>query len=345
MKVLICAQVVDQHHPILGFFHGWLLEFANYFEEVHIICLQKGVYEFPSHVHVYSLGKEQGESNIKYLFRFYRYFGYVFFKVRVDYVFFHMGYIFNNLAAPFFVIRKLFQTKFYWWKTHGTLTCLGHSALIFSDAVYTAAAQSFPSQSPKKRVVGHAIEIVPAEDISLKKSEPPILLCVGRVTPVKQIELVIDAAKILQGRGVPCQVRIVGAFADSAYEKKLRAYVEASSIVASVTFVGPLHFSEVRREYSSARVLVHPSETGGIDKVVLEAMQYKLPPVAHERTYGSLLNPFALAVSSQDAGAYADVIEPILRNEYSRHDAEALRKIVVENHSLTTLMKRIFQYD
>ncbi len=75
MKLLIATQAVDKNHPILGAFHSWFSEFAKKFDEVHIICLQKGVYDLPDNVTVYSLGKEEGESDLKYLYRFYKYFG------------------------------------------------------------------------------------------------------------------------------------------------------------------------------------------------------------------------------------------------------------------------------
>ena len=109
MKLLITTQIVDKNHPILGFFHGWILEFAKYFDEIHIICLQKGEFQLPDHVKVYSLGKEEGESRVKYTFRFYKYFWQIFFKVKVDYVFFHMGAIYNIMAAPFFFSQKIVQ--------------------------------------------------------------------------------------------------------------------------------------------------------------------------------------------------------------------------------------------
>ena len=106
MKLLICTQIVDRKHPILGFFHDWIFEFSKHFNEVHVICLQKGTYNFPKNVHIYSLGKEDGENRITYVVRFYRYFWNIFFRVRVDYVFFHMGAIYNILASPFFIIRN-----------------------------------------------------------------------------------------------------------------------------------------------------------------------------------------------------------------------------------------------
>src|SRR3989338_7648361 len=59
MKLLIITQKVNQEDSVLGFFHSWIREFASRFEEVTVICLEKGVYNLPENVEVFSLGKEE----------------------------------------------------------------------------------------------------------------------------------------------------------------------------------------------------------------------------------------------------------------------------------------------
>ncbi len=57
MKLLILTQKVDVDDDVLGFMHGWIAEFAKSCEQVIVICLQRGRYEFPKNVKVLSLGK------------------------------------------------------------------------------------------------------------------------------------------------------------------------------------------------------------------------------------------------------------------------------------------------
>ena len=47
MKLLIITQKVNKIDPILGFFHGWIIEFAKHFESITVICLEKGEYNLP----------------------------------------------------------------------------------------------------------------------------------------------------------------------------------------------------------------------------------------------------------------------------------------------------------
>lgn len=61
---MIVTQKVDVNDPILGFFHRWVEEFAKHFERITVICLQKGEYNLPANVKVFSLGKE--ESNFQF---------------------------------------------------------------------------------------------------------------------------------------------------------------------------------------------------------------------------------------------------------------------------------------
>jgi len=343
MKLLICTQVVDKNHPILGFFHRWIEEFAKHFDEVHVICLEKGEYALPSHVHVYSLGKEEGENKLKYLIRFYRYFARIFFRIRVDFAFFHMGAVYNIVAAPFFLLRKFYKTRFYWWKTHGHINGWGRIALLFTDKVYTASQESFPVRTHKRVIVGHAVAV--PSDFHIKKNmgSSVSLLFVGRITPVKKVECAIETLSVLHSYGIIATLRIVGAEPDALYKEKIISVIKEKQLDTHVVMVGPVNPSRISAEYQTADVLINPSETNSIDKVVLEAMAYGLPVVALEKAYGSLLGNFKLAVKDQDARLYAEtikrlVVHPELLGELSR----ALRAEVADHHSLSTLTNRIF---
>ena len=88
MKLLIVAQSVDENNPALGFFVNWVREFAKCFEEIIVVCLEKGEHDLPPNVKVLSLGKEFGASKLKKLFTFY----FLLFTLREQYdsVFVHM---------------------------------------------------------------------------------------------------------------------------------------------------------------------------------------------------------------------------------------------------------------
>jgi glycosyltransferase involved in cell wall biosynthesis len=344
MKLLICTQVVDKNDPILGFFQGWIEEFAKHFDHVHVICLREGVHTLPPNVTVYSLGKESGENRGKYFLRFYRYFAKIFFGERPNFVFFHMGAIYNILASPFFIFRKFFNTKFYWWKAHGHINWAGRLASRFTDSIYTASDRSFPLDSGKKRIVGHAIEVT---ETSLNNKEHGTLLrigCIGRITRVKNIHIVIEVAHLLQVKGIHFKVTLVGQVVDMEYFKELEILIEKYALTEHIKFAGPIPHQQLSSVYEGIDVLLHPSGTGSIDKVVLEAMSEGAVPVALKSAYGDIISKFGLCVEDNTPGEYSQILEKIMhmsKAEYSSLREELHREIRM-NHALSTITHRIF---
>src|SRR3989344_1746143 len=104
MKLLILTQKIDDNDDHFTFFLDWVLEFSDYFEKVTVVALWVKGYDLPSNVEVLSLGKESGESRVKYLFRFYKYI----FLNRKDYdsVFIHMNVEYVILGGLFWRLMK-----------------------------------------------------------------------------------------------------------------------------------------------------------------------------------------------------------------------------------------------
>ena len=117
MKLLIITQKVDQNDQLLGFFIDWLKRFAERFEKVIVLCLEKGEFNLPENVKVISLGKERGVSKLKQFFNFY----FLIFTLSKDYdnVFAHMNPIWVVLGS---IPWRLLGKKIYFWYTHKAVT-------------------------------------------------------------------------------------------------------------------------------------------------------------------------------------------------------------------------------
>ncbi|MBR5673251.1 MAG: glycosyltransferase family 4 protein [Muribaculaceae bacterium] len=97
------------------------------------------------------------------------------------------------------------------------------------------------------------------------------LLAVGRLTPEKGLEYLVEAANRLPQVS---QVVIAGASDhDSAYRQQLQRL----DINKKVIFTGFTSGEDLRQLYSRARALVLPSVNEGFPMVLLEAMAYGLP--------------------------------------------------------------------
>lgn len=109
-------------------------------------------------------------------------------------------------------------------------------------------------------IVGHGINTdFFAPDDRIKRES--FILSAGRLSPIKRHDLVIEVAV---REGVPLHVAGEG-------EERGRLESLAYKIGANVTFLGALNQAQLRDEYLRAARFVHRSETGSLDKVVLEA--------------------------------------------------------------------------
>lgn len=97
------------------------------------------------------------------------------------------------------------------------------------------------------------------------------LLAVGRLTPEKGLEFLIQAANRLPQVQ---QVVIAGA---SDHDQTYREHLQALDITHKVIFTGFTSGEDLRQLYSHARTFVLPSVNEGFPMVLLEAMAYGLP--------------------------------------------------------------------
>jgi len=223
-----------------------------------------------------------------------------------------------------------------------------------ADQVVTASPESFRLQSDKVIVTGHGIDTNLFQPGSTPRppNEPFTILSVGRIAPVKRIEGLIEAARLLAADDMPAfQVRIVGEAApldaDAAYSEKLRQQVAAAGLENAVRFVGGVSHEQVVNEYQCADVMVNLSNTGSIDKAVLEAMACALPVLTSNEAFQEMLTPWSDSLWLPDSSSETLALRlkewiaqsPQLRRALGLQ----LREIVVEQHSLDKLIVRLVE--
>ncbi len=293
MTLLITTQAVDIDDPILGFFHSWIAELAGCFDSIEVICLREGRHDLPQNVHVHSLGKERqwaGRSvllRVRYAWRFWRYAWRL--RSRYDAVFVHMNPEYVVLAGFFW---RLSHKRIVLWYTHRQVTILLRIALLFSHAVGTAAPESLRLKSPKVHVIGHGIDTAAFSATHEGTLHDPIaLLSVGRITPIKRLEILLEALALLSDRGVHAALTLVGAPVmpgDFAYQETLLAHARSLGIEDRVHFVGARPYRDMPAMYRSHDASINLAPTGGIDKAVLESMAAGVPPLVANRAFGPL---------------------------------------------------------
>jgi len=254
-----------------------------------------------------------------------------------------MGAIYNILGFPFFLIRKLFSTKFFWWKTHGKVGEFKETlALLGVDQVFTAGAKSFDRKSDKIRVVGHAIDTDRFSENDNAIHSTPACLMVGRIVPVKKIEVALRALSHI-GHETDVSLTLVGSPDSPLYQETLLEYSREHAL-STVDFLGARKQIEMPSLYANAGILLHPAYDAGFDKAVLEAMASGVIPLTSIPSFEPVLRPYGLFIPAEDDKGYAGGILRIMRMSDAERKKlrETLRAIVVNEHSLTTLGRRIF---
>lgn len=348
MKILIITQKVDKNDPILGFFHRWVEEFSKQFDKVWVICLEEGDHNLPLNVKILSLGKERGVSRLKYLWNFYKHSLPLVLGRRTDKVFVHMVEMYVLLLAPFFPVMKMLRVKFLWWKTHGHLSFKSKIALNFVDQVITASDKSFPVKTSKKIVVGHGIDtakFIPKE-ASVEEGAFKILT-VGRISPVKHLEdLMMAIPKLRRSLQEKTILNIVGSAPTGAddYFKFLQRQADSLDFVGEINFLGSIAQDELVSIYQNHSVLVNPSDTDSMDKVVLEAMACGVIPIASNLAYKEMLDPYGLYLPKRDVDKLTEILERVHVMQKSEKEdlKKQMRGIVVQNHNLENLAKKIY---
>lgn len=271
MKLLICTQAVDTKDSDLGFFVRWIEEFAKHCESVTVICLRKGGDALPPNVEVIAFGSASRFRRATQLWN-------ISLSRRRDYdsVFVHMNPEYIVVAG---IIWRLMNKKIALWYTHKSVNLKLRVAVLFAHIVFTASKESFRLRTKKLHVMGHGIDTdFFSPDARVMCGDH--LLSVGRLMPSKRHDLAIRTATREDK-----ELRIAG---EGPERKRLEAL--AQELGARVRFLGGLTHSQLRDEYRKAAYLIHTSETGSLDKVVLEALACGLKIITNDSALKSLEN-------------------------------------------------------
>lgn len=335
MKILVITQKVDLNDPVLGFFHAWLKKLSQK-AELSVIANGTGGYNLPQ-VQVCSLGKERGAGRVRRFFRYQR----LLLEIlpKVDGIFFHMcpEYVLAAFPVLFFIRRKSVL-----WYVHKSVSRKLWLAEKLVDKIFTASPESFRLPSKKVVITGHGIDTEHFRPLPRSERGNVIkLLAAGRVTPSKNLEFLLEVLEILQHRILDKKIilDIAGSPvlpADYGYQERIKALIETRGLGAAVAFLGPKLYDEMSLVYAEHDILLHASETGSIDKVVIEAMAAGLAVVSSSEAFYNLL-PEKYAVREKNP---AKMAEKVMVLKAARRDP-MLREIVLKNHDLDKLLNLI----
>lgn len=335
MKLLIVTQKIDVNDDNLGFFHDWLKKFAG-FADVDVIANYVGKYELPGNVKVFSLGKKKGIGRLIKILRYQWLL--LILTPKSNGIFFHM--------CPEYVIGagfwpKLFRKKTLLWYTHKTVNWKLKLAEKLTDKIFTASKESFRLPSRKIEITGHGIDVEKFKPAEIKKDVSKFkIISAGRIAPVKNYEILIDAAEILKNKDFNFEMKIAGApilKGDKEYFEKLKEKIREKKLEGIIEFVGPIPNKDIAEFYQEGNLFINLSDTSSIDKAILEAMVCGLKILTSNDAFKDILKEEN--ITDKNPKNIADKIFALVENKRSI----SYRDYVMKNHNLENLINKIIK--
>jgi len=300
VRVLMLTRRIDRDDPRAGFAHRWVEALARHprIEGVDVICLEMGEHALPPNVTVASMGKERGYGRLREMVEFARAINRVI--RRTDVIFGHMIPRYVVVAAPW---ALLFRVPVVLWYTHRQVHLELRLAHALAQRVVTASPESFTLPSDKVTVIGHGIDMASFTPGPAPAAER-LILAVGRLSAIKNYEVLIEALARLRARPGFEDVRlaIAGGTTPEApgYDARLRALAERLGVAEHVTLLGAVPHADVPGLYRQAAVSANLAPTGGLDKVVIESLASGVPAVVYNRTFLPVLGDDARLLWCED---------------------------------------------
>ena len=144
------------------------------------------------------------------------------------------------------------------------------------------------------------------------------VLSIARLHPIKGVEYLISACKILKERNIRFTCHIVG---DGELKGPLEDLIEQSGLRHIVHLEGAQSAEEVRRQLAQADVYVNSSLCEGLSVSIMEAMASELPVIASNVTGIAELiedNVNGYLVEPKNAATLADAIEKCVNDPHKR---------------------------
>ncbi len=307
MNLVFVTRIVDRQDTRSGFVFDWIEALADEVDRLYVICLEKGdVSGLPANVEVGSMGKEEGNSRLHKLTA---YWGFL-----VDWlpqskgVLVHMHPLYAIAAWP---LTTIYGKKMGLWYTHKQVDGKLKLAHAMVDVVFTASTESFRLPSNKARVMGHGINMGRFSRTMYEERGDNVfrIVSLGRISLSKDYETMVLAMRELvkaseANQAISYRLDIYGDPAleqDEVYLDNLLEMTEGAGLDEVISFHPGVPYGEVPELYARGDLFINLSQTGSMDKTVLEAAASKtLVLTSNEAYYRPLLNISPMLVADNN---------------------------------------------
>jgi glycosyltransferase involved in cell wall biosynthesis len=221
-------------------------------------------------------------------------------------------------------------------------------SLAHVSGIGTVSGQGIPDEL--RNLCVNLSDAVDTEFFTPEKARPlprtmsPIVFLPARIEIGKGHIDLVKAASILIARKVDLLLCFAGAIDSEPLYQELCSFIATTGLVKRVLFIGEKSLEEIRDWYAMSAVVVLPSHSEGLSRVLIEAQAMKKPVVAYDIAgirEAILPGETGFLVEPGNTEALADKIQCLLDNESERlRIGELGRKFVSRQFGLSALVAR-----
>ena len=266
---------------------------------------------------------------------------YLHFKYRFDKAFIHMNFEWAYYFAPFFKITRIPLSI---WYAHGSVSPNLYKAHKVATRILSSTKEGFRIPSDKLVLIGQSIDINQFPLVWLNKISNQFVY-VGRISPRKNIDKLIDMVNIIVSSKLikDCKLIVIGGAIteeDQKYYKGLTEKIRLLELNENVEFTGPISQDKICLVYASVFAHVSFSETGSMDKTLMEALSSGCPVLTSNDAVINLLEE-KYRINKDDIGSAVERLCYVHQHQMEI-DRAKLREIVTGKHDFENYIDKLF---
>jgi glycosyltransferase involved in cell wall biosynthesis len=346
-RLLLITQVVDLDDTSLSFFHKWIEKLAEKFDRIEVICLKEGRHALPGNVSVHSLGKESTQGNttafskfvgrVRYISRFLS----LAWSLRYSYdaVFVHMNQEYVMLAGW---LWKLLRKRVFLWRNYHTGDWGTDFAALWCSTVFCTSRYSYTAKYKKTRFMPVGID-TERFFFEGKSHVPQSILFFARMAPSKRPEVVVDALRVLEERGV----RVAGSFVgsplpeDQVFYEGIKNRVKEAGLQERVGFVQGVSHEKAPSIFWRHEIYVNAAPSGMYDKMIFEAAACGTLVLASSKDFAREVDPRLIFEEGNSVDLAERIMALILMEEKEKKALLKSLGELAERQSLTALAGKL----
>lgn len=300
MRILFVCQSADPTDPVIADTVARIDYFSKHpaVQSIKVLTVRGNGGTLHSGVQVHSLGTQKGRHRMSTLIEFWKELYGAVRAGKCDVVYFYMTPTLLLVAWP---IKILTGVRVVIWFSHSIYTLPVRFALKYcADLWFNVNASMTNFSTRSMRLVGQGVDTKTFRPHS-EVAKIYDLVTVGRITPVKRIDLMLNAlAAVKQRTGKAYSLAIAGdpySPEDHAHKQELMQLAKTLGVESQVSFLGAVAHEDLPRVLCKARAFLFTVE-GGVGKATLEAMGCGLPMIISSPKasdfFGPQLSPWFL---------------------------------------------------